>query len=58
MDLDVLDNGRSPGAPGTGHGLVGVRERVMLYGGSLAAGQRPEGGFAVRVVLPANGATP
>ena len=58
VDLDVLDNGRSPGAPGTGHGLIGMRERVMLYGGSLAAGQCPEGGFAVRVVLPANGATP
>jgi signal transduction histidine kinase len=58
VDLGVLDNGRSPGAPGTGHGLIGMRERVMLYGGSLAAGQCPEGGFAVRVVLPADGAAP
>jgi signal transduction histidine kinase len=58
VDLDVLDNGRSPEAPGTGHGLIGMRERVMLYGGSLAAGQCPEGGFAVRVVLPADGSAP
>jgi signal transduction histidine kinase len=56
--LDVLDNGRSQGTPGTGHGLIGMRERVMLYGGSLAAGQCPEGGFAVRVVLPADGEAP
>jgi signal transduction histidine kinase len=58
VGLDVLDSGRSPGAPGTGHGLIGMRERVMLYGGSLAAGQCPEGGFAVRAALPADGATP
>jgi signal transduction histidine kinase len=58
VDLDVLDNGQSPGAPGAGHGLIGMRERVTLYGGSLAAGQCPQGGFAVRAVLPADGATP
>ena len=58
VDLDVLDNGRSPGTPGTGHGLIGMRERVTLYGGSLAAGHCPQGGFAVRAVLPAGGAAP
>ena len=58
VDLDVLDNGQSPGTPGAGHGLIGMRERVTLYGGSLAAGQCQQGGFAVRAVLPADGATP
>jgi signal transduction histidine kinase len=61
VDLDVVDNGRGPGpgfaiGSGTGHGLIGMRERVLLYGGSLAAGPGPDGGFAVRMVLPTDGA--
>jgi signal transduction histidine kinase len=38
-----------------GHGLVGMRERVELLGGSLSADPAPGGGFAVSVVLPLNG---
>ncbi|MFD8203043.1 sensor histidine kinase [Streptomyces sp. NPDC059701] len=52
--VDVTDDGPPPGrslARGTGYGLVGMRERVALHGGTLRAG--PEGGgFAVRARLP------
>jgi signal transduction histidine kinase len=56
LTLDVLDDGRSADAAGrNGHGLIGMQERVSLYGGELTAGPRPEGGYAVRTRLPVGG---
>jgi signal transduction histidine kinase len=54
LELEIIDDGAGSPVPvaSGGHGLVGMRERVALYGGRLDAGQRPGGGFAVRVVLP------
>ncbi|WP_371527674.1 histidine kinase [Streptomyces sp. NBC_01283] len=37
---------------GGGHGLIGMRERAKLYGGTISIGPRSEGGFAVRLTLP------
>jgi signal transduction histidine kinase len=41
-----------PRLGGTGHGLVGMSERVAALGGSLRSGHRPDGGFRVTVALP------
>jgi signal transduction histidine kinase len=53
IDIEVTDDGQtiSEGGP-RGFGLLGMRERVALFGGSLAAGPRPGGGFGVQVHLP------
>lgn len=68
IDLRVVDDGadadparpRASGRSGAqpampGHGLVGMRERVAAYGGSMEAGPQPGGGFEVHAVLPIGG---
>lgn len=54
LTLSVTDDGAGrPGPPhASGRGLAGLRERAALYGGTLMAGPRPEGGFRVTVRLP------
>ena len=51
--IEVLDTGHGATTlPGSGHGIVGMRERAQLLGGSLDAGPRPGGGFLVVAHLP------
>ncbi|MGE7384666.1 sensor histidine kinase [Streptomyces sp. NPDC004126] len=55
--VEVCDEGPADGAArrpyrGGGYGLIGMRERVALHGGTLEAGPREEGGFRVAVRLP------
>jgi len=58
VEVEIGDDGRGyngtppPAAPSSGHGLMGMRERVALYGGTLDVGRRPDGGFLVRARLP------
>ena len=63
LELEITDTGTgsAPGGIGTGHGLIGMRERTTLLGGDLVTGSRDGGGYLVRARLPltgANGAQP
>ena len=54
--VEILDDGQGPTIlPGSGHGIVGMRERAMLLGGTLQAGPRQIGGFQVVARLPIRG---
>ena len=53
LDIDVTDDGTSAAVPSPGgFGLVGMRERVSVYGGTVQAGHRDGGGFRVHARLP------
>jgi signal transduction histidine kinase len=57
LQLEVRDNGAGGATtdPGLGHGLVGVRERVKIYGGEMSAGISRAGGFVLRARIPLDG---
>ena len=58
VTVEVTDDGRGAvtlagdGRAGSGHGLIGMRERVATFGGDLEVGPRPDGGFRVAARLP------
>lgn len=57
LEVEVTDDGTGIARERSvvGHGLIGMRERVALYGGSLEVGPRPEGGWRVRARLGGEG---
>jgi signal transduction histidine kinase len=59
VSIEVLQRGQAPASAADdgrpGHGLVGMRERVALYGGTLTARPGPDGGFEVRAEIPLQG---
>ena len=53
LQLEIRDDGRGVSEnDGLGHGLVGVRERVKIYGGEMSSGPANGGGFVLRTRLP------
>jgi signal transduction histidine kinase len=56
LEIDVTDEGpnltTAPPGPSVGQGLVGMRERVSMFGGVFTAGPRPEGGFEIKARIP------
>jgi signal transduction histidine kinase len=59
LQIEVRDDGvGTAGSDGLGHGLVGIRERVKIYGGEMTAGPAPSGGFLLSARLPIREDTP
>ena len=57
LEIEVVDTGRGPGSPdegreAAGHGLIGMQERLAMYGGELRTGRGRGGGFQVRARIP------
>jgi signal transduction histidine kinase len=59
VTVEIADQGTAlsgasipPSKPGAGHGIIGMRERVAVYGGEFTAGPGPDGGFRVRACFP------
>jgi signal transduction histidine kinase len=52
LRVEVVNEGPRTEAGSGGHGLIGMRERVAMYGGTFVAGPRMEGGWCVSAVLP------
>jgi signal transduction histidine kinase len=54
VSVEITNQGSpgSPGRTGSGHGIIGMRERVAVFGGEFAAGPGPDGGFRVRACFP------
>jgi signal transduction histidine kinase len=56
VEIIVADDGRGAARNATGgHGLIGMRERVAMFGGEIASEDRPEGGHVLRARLPVDG---
>jgi signal transduction histidine kinase len=53
LEIEILDDGVGPTvSDGLGHGMMGIRERVKIYGGDMSTGAAPGGGFRLDVRLP------
>ncbi len=53
VGVEVTDDGSGTAEPAGGNGLIGMRERVQMYGGSLETETAPGAGFRIRAILPA-----
>jgi signal transduction histidine kinase len=58
LAITVSDDGAGTGGGPPGRGLLGLRERLSVYGGEFDAGPRPGGGWQLRAVLPTGGQAP